>query len=183
MQILYFVRHGESQDNVDRVWSRPDTPLTALGKKQALEAGRKLKKQGVQFDLIISSPLKRAHDTAFIIAHELAYPIENVQFLDLLAELSFGDLIGTSGRSIFDKPFSRRGLENEPTTENMAELHARAEKALLRLKNTGANSVLVVSHGTFGRALRRIINNEPPEYEFDPKKIWRLENGEVARLM
>jgi uncharacterized phosphatase len=183
MQVLYFVRHGESQDNVNRVWSRDDTPLTGRGKKQARTAGHLLKKQDLQFDLIVSSPLRRAHDTALIIAEELNYPKNEVQLLDMLVELNFGDLIGTSGLSIFEKPFSRLGLEAEPSTEKMAELHLRAEQALLRIRKTGASSVLVVSHGTFGRALRRVINNEPPEHEFDPQKKWRLDNGEVTRFI
>jgi broad specificity phosphatase PhoE len=168
---------------VDRVWSRQDTPLTAHGKKQASAAGQLLKKQDLQFDLIVSSPLRRAHETALIIAEELNYPSKEIQLLDLLTELDFGDLIGTTGLSIFEKPFSRLGLENEPSTENMIELHQRAERALKSLHATGANSVLVVSHGTFGRALRRVINNEPAEHEFDPGKKWRLDNGEVARFI
>ena len=183
MQVLYYVRHGESQDNVDRVWSRQDTPLTARGKKQARAAGQLFKRQAIQFDLIVSSPLRRAHETALIIAQQLNYPSKEVQLLDLLAELDFGDLIGTSGLLIFDKPFSRLGLENEPSTEKMIELHLRAERALKSLHATGANSVLVVSHGTFGRALRRVINSEPPEHEFDPGEKWRLDNGEVARFI
>ena len=183
MQILYYVRHGESQDNVDRIWSRPHTPLTERGKKQARTAGRLLKKQGLKFDLIVSSPLRRAHDTALIIARELDYPSSEVQLLDLLVELNFGDLIGTSGLTIFDKPFSRPGLEYQPTTEKMSDLHQRAVQALSNLQATGASSVLVVSHGTFGRALRRVINNEPPELEFDPQQKWRLNNGEVARFI
>ena len=65
----------------------------------------------------------------------------------------------------------------------MAELHLRANQALLSLRATGASSVLVVSHGTFGRALRRVINNEQPELEFDPQKYWRLDNGEVVRFI
>jgi probable phosphoglycerate mutase len=183
MQILYFVRHGESQDNADRVWSRHDTPLTKRGRKQAAQTGQRLKKQGLQFDLIVSSPLRRAYDTALIIARELDYPSTEVQLLDLLVERNHGDLIGTSGLKILDKPFSRLGLEDVPSAEKMAELHLRANQALLSLRATGASSVLVVSHGTFGRALRRVINNEQPELEFDPQKYWRLDNGEVVRFI
>jgi probable phosphoglycerate mutase len=183
MQVLYFVRHGESQDNLDRVWSRHDTPLTEHGRKQARTAGRLLKKQGIQFDLIVSSPLRRARDTALIIAKELAYPSTKIQLLDLLVERDHGELIGTSGLTISDKPFTRLDLEEVSTAEKMAELHQRAEQALMSLRATGASSVLMISHGTFGRALRRVINNEAPELEFDPKKYWRLDNGEVVRFI
>ncbi len=183
MKYLYYVRHGESQDNIDRVWSRHDTPLTERGRTQAKSAGRLLKKQGLQFDLIITSPFLRAHDTALIIARELNYPKTDVQFLDLLAERDHGNLIGTSGLTIFGKPYTRLGLEDVPSIEKMNDLHLRAKLALERLHATGASTILVVSHGTIGRALRRVINNEPPELEFDPQKYWRLDNGEVVRFI
>jgi broad specificity phosphatase PhoE len=43
LQALYFVRHGESQDNSAYIWSRRDTPLTDKGRAQALEAAKNKK--------------------------------------------------------------------------------------------------------------------------------------------
>src|SRR5581483_5723923 len=75
MKKLYFIRHGESVSNVER-WhaGRIDTPLTERGRQQAREAGKKAKAQKLHFDLIVSSPLSRALETARIIAKEIGYP-------------------------------------------------------------------------------------------------------------
>lgn len=63
---LYFVRHGQTQANVERRFSSyKDTPLTALGLEQAAQVGRILKRElgmaeGYAF---VSSPLARAVTT------------------------------------------------------------------------------------------------------------------------
>ncbi len=68
--MIYFVRHGESQNNVEGVFAgqRNDSQLTEKGKKQARAAGKEFQDKRVRIDRIISSPLKRALGTAEIIA-------------------------------------------------------------------------------------------------------------------
>ena len=158
-------------------------PLTDRGKKQARAAGRKLKNEGVTFDLIVASPMSRAHQTALIVARELDYPAEQVQLLDILIERDNGTLAGTSGISTVERSFTRINIEDMPGVEKIADVQTRAERALQSIHEMGATSVLVISHGTFGRALRRVIDQEPPEFEFDPQKHWRLDNGEVVRFI
>ena len=68
---IYIIRHGQTDLNRKRVLQgRVDQPLNEEGIAQAQEAGERLRAQGVTFDRIISSPLKRAMDTALIIAGE-----------------------------------------------------------------------------------------------------------------
>ena len=65
---FYLVRHGESEGNREGLFrGRHDFPLTPLGIKQAESVKRAL--NDINFDLIVSSPLKRAYDTARIIAN------------------------------------------------------------------------------------------------------------------
>jgi broad specificity phosphatase PhoE len=68
---LYIVRHGQSVANAEGRYGM-DSDLTEKGREQAKEAAEKFKE--VKFDAILSSPLKRAHETAQIIAkeHDLA---------------------------------------------------------------------------------------------------------------
>ncbi len=62
---LYFVRHGESTTNkAEQYTGQLDVGLTDYGREQAVTAGRVITEQGLKVDLIISSPLVRAHDTA-----------------------------------------------------------------------------------------------------------------------
>lgn len=64
---MYIVRHGQSHANAQGRYGM-DTDLTELGRKQAEETANNFK--DVHFDAAFSSPLKRAHDTAKIIAKE-----------------------------------------------------------------------------------------------------------------
>ena len=60
---VYFVRHGQSVNNVRGVWTGwMDVDLTEQGISDAKVAGDFLK--GIKFDKVYSSDLKRAVDTA-----------------------------------------------------------------------------------------------------------------------
>ena len=72
--ILYVVRHGQTQYNVDkRFQGQIDVPLNDVGKKQVMELSKKL--SNINLDLIISSPLLRAVDTAKAIQKNNKVPI------------------------------------------------------------------------------------------------------------
>ena len=65
-KIVYFVRHGQSADNVAPVFQSPDSPLNEKGKKQANSIAQRVSK--LSFDALISSPFERAKQTAETIA-------------------------------------------------------------------------------------------------------------------
>ncbi|MDB5085743.1 MAG: yhfR, partial [Bacilli bacterium] len=70
MTTVCLVRHGETDWNAEgRLQGRQDTELNENGRKQAKLAGIHLKNE--QWDAIVTSPLKRAKETAQIIATEL----------------------------------------------------------------------------------------------------------------
>jgi 2,3-bisphosphoglycerate-dependent phosphoglycerate mutase len=61
MHKLVLIRHGESTWNLEnRFTGWTDVPLTATGVAQARESGRLLREAGYQFDLAVTSVLKRA---------------------------------------------------------------------------------------------------------------------------
>ncbi len=63
-RLLVLVRHGQSEWNLKNLftgWKDPD--LTDQGIAEAREAGRKLKAQGLTFDIAFTSVLKRAQHT------------------------------------------------------------------------------------------------------------------------
>jgi phosphohistidine phosphatase len=62
---LYLILHCKAQDGYA---DDEERPLTASGRHAAREVGRALKKEGVHFDQIVSSPLVRAVETAELIA-------------------------------------------------------------------------------------------------------------------
>ena len=70
MSKIYIVRHGQDEDNANGLLNgHRDKELTALGRQQAKVIAGKLKGDGI--DVIYTSPLKRAYETAEIIAKEL----------------------------------------------------------------------------------------------------------------
>jgi len=76
MTKIYLIRHGETFFNQEhRIAGQVETSLTELGKKQALDCALYLKSQNVEFDAILCSTLKRAKDTAAIIASQIPAPI------------------------------------------------------------------------------------------------------------
>jgi len=88
---IYLVRHGQSEDNAAGVLGgRRDSGLTALGAAQARRTAEELKSFGI--GVIFASPLKRAYDTARIIADKLG--IEEIISDERLMERDFGVLSG-----------------------------------------------------------------------------------------
>jgi probable phosphoglycerate mutase len=65
---LFLVRHGESMTNTYANLVAYDPNLTALGWAQALNAGDWLAEHA-PVDVVITSPMRRAHSTALAIAH------------------------------------------------------------------------------------------------------------------
>lgn len=149
MKKLYFIRHGLSEANKLGVFGgSTDSKLTPEGRKQAKIAAQKAKDLGI--DYIVCSPLSRAHETAKIIAKEIGYPINKIHINSLFTERSFGALEGT--------PWSPDlNLDGMSDIETVDSLLKRAKLALEFLHTLDAQNILVVSHGTFGRAMRSLL--------------------------
>jgi phosphohistidine phosphatase len=83
MKRLILVRHAEAAA-LEAGHSDFDRPLLPEGEKQADRMGKKMGKDGVRVDLLISSPAKRALETAHIFARRLNYPIRNILRFDAI---------------------------------------------------------------------------------------------------
>jgi len=64
---LYILRHGQAGQSSSQASDRV-RPLTSAGKVEILEIAKALKIIGLKFNLIVTSPLKRAYDTAMIVS-------------------------------------------------------------------------------------------------------------------
>ena len=90
-KIFYIFRHGETDYNKERRWQGCgiDLPLNDAGREQACELARRLR--GVGLETIYSSPLKRALQTAEIVAAALDL---SVKIIPDLREGCFGEAEG-----------------------------------------------------------------------------------------
>lgn len=87
---LLLVRHGKSDwGNTDL--KDFDRPLNKRGKENAPEMAERLKERGFTFDLMVSSPAKRAKSTAKFFAK--AYQVDNIQYEDSIYEANINTLL------------------------------------------------------------------------------------------
>ena len=173
MKHLYFIRHGESTGNLDMIFTgRLDLPLTKLGRQQAKSAASDAK--NLNLDCIVSSSLVRALETAEIIAQDLEYPQNKIIVSQLFQERSYGDFQG--------KPYRvAEGIDFDTVrhAETSSQLVARAKEALEFLNNLDANSILISSHGTFGRALHQQLKHTDEQIEVPIEQ--ELPNAQIIR--
>lgn len=146
-----------------------ETPLAPEGHEQARRTGTWVKL--LDIDHIISSPQKRAHHTAQIIAKEIGFPEKDIVVNSLFIERHFGEMEGTPWAPDMDID----GFAEVETTDTL--LH-RMHLAYEFLRSLPFDNVLVVSHGSTGRALRHIIHPEIPFHGSE-----QFENGQIVQLL
>lgn len=148
--MIYLVRHGESEGNLNKRFSGiTDVELSALGHEQALEAGKKLK--GEKILNIFTSPLKRAENTALIIADRINFNKKDIIIDDRLTEINFGIFENMTWEEIEKnhKEESQRWIEDKhrykfPQGESYEDIIKRISPFL---DNVPDNSLLISHFG------------------------------------
>lgn len=138
--MLYFIRHGETDYNKQGLWMGcTDIALNQQGQQQALIAANTL--SSIPFDIIYTSPLKRAYLTAQSIARkQIKHP--PVIILEELRERGFGILEGTPRKQPLNDNF-----ETITGVEPKKSLVARLTRALGLTTPKDNKKILMVSHG------------------------------------
>ncbi|MGD1809195.1 phosphohistidine phosphatase SixA [Dapis sp. BLCC M126] len=78
---VYFIRHGIAADR-ENYGTDAERPLTEIGDRKTNKIAQKLKQLGLHFNLILTSPLVRANQTAKILqANKLSSQIEEFSHL------------------------------------------------------------------------------------------------------
>lgn len=115
MTKIYLIRHGQTAFNEQGIISgQIETDLTELGRRQALEGALKLKNEGAHFDVILCSPLKRAKETAEIIASVLKAPIVfDADLQEFNNGVYEGIKVDELRQMVFDPPYKTAGFEFE----------------------------------------------------------------------
>ncbi len=149
---LFFLRHGQSTGNVARVaQGTADFPLSPRGQEQAAAAGHWLSDKEV--DLILTSPLLRARQTAEIIATQIGS--NGVDARDELTELDIGPFTGLTWAGMAEshphtyRRFQRYSWDGVPGAEASDAVYQRAEavwELLLGRMVDGHHNLLAVTH-------------------------------------
>ncbi|MDP3956775.1 MAG: class I tRNA ligase family protein, partial [bacterium] len=173
----FIVRHGITDWNKeDRAQGRSDIPLNEEGRAQARAIAQKLKQQNIE--LIISSPLLRAKETADIIAETIGVEV----IVDAaLQEKSHGDADGMTQDEIRNKYGDQYDYDLKvPNGESYRELEARIWQAFREHKEKhGHKNIVITGHGGAIRTLIGKIRNLTPEAMLSRPTI---KNGEVVLL-
>jgi broad specificity phosphatase PhoE len=101
MPVLYYIRHGETDFNVEaRLQGRRDTVLNARGRQQAAECGELLRDLFAREDraaadlAYVASPLRRARGTMEVLRSNLGLDPHSYALDDRLMEISYGEWEG-----------------------------------------------------------------------------------------
>jgi len=154
---IWLVRHGETEwARLGRHTGRTDIPLTDVGREQALALGRRL--AGRRFDLVLTSPLSRAAETASLAGFADAALEPN------LMEWDYGAHEGRTSAAIREE-FDAWTIWSGPWPqgETVDAVGARADRVLARcLEPAVTGDSLLFAHGHLLRILAARWLRQPP---------------------
>jgi len=173
-RILVLLRHGESEWNKKNLFTGwRDVDLTEKGIEEARAAGRRLKTQGLRFDVAFTSVLVRAQHTLDLTLAELGQQGIPVLKDQALNERDYGDLVGLNK----DDARAKWGAEQvhlwrrsydvaPPGGESLKDTAARVlpyyiQDILPRVLR--GDNVLVAAHGNSLRALIMVLERLSPK--------------------
>ena len=179
-----FLRHAESVGNVESRWQgQSNYPLTDKGRAQARALCERWQKEDVKFNLIITSTLVRARETAEIVTSYL----DNVkiEFNPILMERHIGKMEGLTGDEVRQLPQPQYITPYDfvgGAGEGDWALFLRAGQAVQEFRRKPPGKYLVVSHSAFLNQLMHAVMGIAPHV--DPSGVrFRFENTSFARVV
>lgn len=170
--MIYIIRHGETDWNKEhRIQGHQDIPLNDQGRLDAKVAKKKLK--NVKFDVVFSSPLSRALETAKIITdHEIIID-------DRLIERANGTLEGCNKLDIIQSiPWNEEKVI-EYGVEPISKIRERTNEFLdYVMDNYKDKNVLIATHAGNGIQIRCYFEGEPIDGDYGS---YRMGNCEIIK--
>ncbi len=177
---LYLVRHGQTDYNLrNLLQGSTDNPLNETGRQQARHLARMLR--NVPFEVIYSSPLKRALETAEII-REANVNRPPILLDERLREIDMGEWEGKyfpaileEHRDMFERIRSNPFEYVPPGGESFSHFVDRLRSFVEDLRRKEHELVLIVAHQMVNSVLRILVEGA------DWREFWtrRQKNGEV----
>lgn len=166
MTKLYLVRHGETIGNAKHIMQgQTQGALNFVGRRQAIQLALRLESEGI--DAFVSSDLRRAVETAEIIADRYGAKIETTP---LLRERDWGGFTGKYIPTLQDAVWP-------DDIESVEDLKRRAGNFLVFIRERYPGlKVLAVGHGIVNKAVQSVYFGKPMS------DIPRMANCEVRVL-
>ena len=192
--LIYFVRHGQTDWNKALRWQggEADNELNATGRAQALAVRDWFAEHEVTPSAVISSPLKRAVETARCLAKP--YELE-VQLEPLFKEVGLGDFEGRTTAELkaqygerFDEWLASYHLLAPPGGENLGQAIERMGDALkARIARSGDRTV-IVAHQAILMAMKAALSGKQDKETLaaykqanDEIDLWDYERALILR--
>ncbi len=162
MKRIYFVRHGITGGNETKSYQHLETPLSDKGREQARVIAERFSQ--IPFEVLISSTMERAHETARIIAEKTGHTVvsEGLFHETLRPSIVRGkpmadpevlEALGVA-RSLWTEKEKRPSDE-----ENFHDLKGRAIRAIEYLVSRKEERIVVVTHGTILKMIVAVMMN------------------------
>ena len=175
MNKFVLLRHGQSQWNLEnRFTGWKDIKLSEKGILEAKESGKLIKENKISIDIVYSSELKRANDTAIIAMKEANYDhlFNNGELIMTkniaVNERDYGDLTGLNKQETAEKygkeqvHIWRRSYDvNPPGGESLKNVVERVKpyfESTIKKDLEDEKNILLSAHGNSLRALFLILN-------------------------
>ena len=173
--MIYFIRHGESEANVKKVFAgqKNNSLLTNKGREQAKATAEEMVKKELKIDKIYSSPLRRAYETAEIIAEELGFDASEIIIEERIIEYDMGSLSETHWHTI-----SSAILVNAKNAEDPEMFRNRVRSCVEELSKLPGN-ILLVSHAGVGRILETLKDGMDAKLFYD---LPSYENASITKI-
>ena len=187
MKNILLIRHGQSEWNKLNLFTGfKNIELSEQGIDEANKAGQNFKNLNIKFDIVFTSELKRAQETAKIILKNLdqwdhLYGEGKIITDIKLNERDYGDLTGLNKKETADKFGEeqvhkwRRGYSDQPPNgESLEDVVRRVniyfeESINPAIQSANNNNILIAAHGNSLRALLIVMNI------YDPSNINSVE--------
>ena len=176
MKTLHFIRHGQTKENLQKIWQgHTETELDLIGLEQAVNVSKRLK----NYNQVFSSDLKRAVETANHISSKFEKRKE-------LREVDVGSFVGKKVSETYtNNPLILKSLIDDsftfPNGESMKDFRGRVKQELDYLfSQTKENETsIVVTHGFFiGTAIGSTLGFK----EF-PYPIGNISNTSISTII
>jgi|SRR5690606_16802357 len=156
MTTIGLIRHGITEWNIlGKAQGVSDIPLNKIGIKQASNIGDRLS-QGEKWDILITSDLSRAIETAKIIGSKIDLPISHID--EKIREINCGKIEGTTEEERI-QIWGDNWRELDLGMEKFEDVAKRGIRFIEEINSIySGKRVLVVSHGAFiGLTLQRLL--------------------------
>ena len=162
--MIYIIRHGQTEKNrAHSLQGRSDEPLNKQGREQAEAAADWFRSAGISFDLVYSSPLCRAVDTAKIVSGH-----DSVQIDRRLIEMDYGPYEGMDlSRPAPEVAVFFSDFVHNPAPKGMEQLSGLVKRAGAFMEDIKESSrgktVLVSTHAIAMKGILQYLTRDPEQ--------------------